>query len=131
MNIYIIKSLKWSGTPNYSNKIVYWGENSSGYTNDINRAGLYTEEQIMNKPHYFNNGNTTEAILVDSKAISDEELEQMQLGLEIEKNSLIDKESHYKELKKNIKDLEVEMKNIGSSIVKQEQEIRIQTMLKQ
>lgn len=54
MKEYYLLSLKWSKGDDY----VWWGSNNSGYTADINKAGIYTEEQINKNPLYYCNKST-------------------------------------------------------------------------
>lgn len=42
MKFYLL-SLKWS---QHKGKYVWWGPDNSGYTENLNDAGVYTEEQI-------------------------------------------------------------------------------------
>jgi hypothetical protein len=35
--------------------LVWWGPNDCGYTQNIERAGIYTEEQIKRDPNYYDN----------------------------------------------------------------------------
>ncbi|MED2940673.1 hypothetical protein [Cytobacillus horneckiae] len=51
---YHLLSLKWSKGNHY----VWWGPNNSGYTTDLEKAGVYTEEQINQKKHYYCNTST-------------------------------------------------------------------------
>ncbi|WP_163321658.1 UvrB/UvrC motif-containing protein [Draconibacterium mangrovi] len=44
----------------------WWRPDSSGYTSDKNKAGVYTDETINNNSSYFNNQETTKAIPVES-----------------------------------------------------------------
>ncbi|WP_110930936.1 hypothetical protein [Paenibacillus bouchesdurhonensis] len=54
MNYYIL-SLKWSeGKGEY----VWWRPDNSGYTNNLNQAGIYSEETIKAMPHYYKNTST-------------------------------------------------------------------------
>lgn len=57
--IYLILSLKWSDTADH---LLWWGPDNSGYTGDIDKAGRYTAEQITEKPHYYDNEDTTRAV---------------------------------------------------------------------
>lgn len=63
MKTYYILSLKWSEN---KNEYVWWESNNSGYTTDIERAGVYTAEQVESKLDYYNNGKTTRAIPVEA-----------------------------------------------------------------
>ena len=49
---YYLLSLKWSEGKDY---YVWWGPNDSGYTNDIDQAGVYNEEQINSNKLYYSN----------------------------------------------------------------------------
>lgn len=51
---YYLLSLKWSKDSHY----VWWGADDSGYTHDLNKAGIYTEERIKSRPHYYSNTST-------------------------------------------------------------------------
>lgn len=53
MNYYLL-SLKWSKDGHY----VWWGPNNSGYTLDINEAGIYPEEKINGNKAYYSNTST-------------------------------------------------------------------------
>ena len=53
MKQYYILSLKWTNGDYYT----WWGPNDSGYTQDITKAGIYSEETInARKLYYCNNG---------------------------------------------------------------------------
>lgn len=52
MQKYYLLSLKHS---KYQNQYSWWGSNNSGYTIDINNAGIYTEEEINKKKNYYSN----------------------------------------------------------------------------
>lgn len=52
---YYLLSLKWS---NGKEKYVWWGPDNSGYTEDVNQAGVYTEEDIAKRPLYYRNTST-------------------------------------------------------------------------
>ena len=50
----------------------WWEKDSTGYTEDLNKAGKYTKKQIDEKSDYYNNGKDTVALLckdVEEKAI--------------------------------------------------------------
>lgn len=67
---YYILSLKH--TKPTSSLYTWWMPNSSGYTDVIQDAGIYTQEQIDEFPSYFNNGVDTAAIpcdVVQEKAV--------------------------------------------------------------
>lgn len=53
--MYYLLSLKWSKREDL---YVWWGPNDSGYTTDINQAGVYTEEQINSRKNYYSNTST-------------------------------------------------------------------------
>lgn len=55
MKEYYILSLKWS---NGKETYAWWGPDNSGYTNDLNQAGIYTEEQLKSRPLYYKNTST-------------------------------------------------------------------------
>lgn len=55
MKEYYILSLKWS---NGKGMYVWWQPDNNGYTNDLNQAGIYTEEQINSRPLYYKNTGT-------------------------------------------------------------------------
>lgn len=59
--IYYVLSLKWSR----GEKAVWWGPNNNGYTARLDRAGVYTQEQIDAQPNYYNNKRDTLAIPVE------------------------------------------------------------------
>lgn len=52
MKKFYLLSLKHS---KHQNQYSWWGPNDSGYTIDIDAAGVYTEEQINNKKNYYSN----------------------------------------------------------------------------
>lgn len=56
---YVILSLKWSRGP----VLVWWQPKNSGYTPNLDDAGRYSAEEIAAKPDYYNNGESTLAIL--------------------------------------------------------------------
>lgn len=62
MQKYYLMSLKHTGQDDFP--IYWWGPNERGYTDDLNKAGLYTEEQIQSNPAHFNNGTATIAVPV-------------------------------------------------------------------
>ena len=52
MKKYYLLSLKWSkGADEYT----WWGPNNSGYCTDINKAGVYSEEEINSRRLYYCN----------------------------------------------------------------------------
>ncbi len=57
---YYILSLKWSKGDN----VKWWGPNNNDYTSFLENAGLYTEDQILAEPDYYNNGESTLAVPV-------------------------------------------------------------------
>ncbi|WP_346234539.1 hypothetical protein MKY04_12800 [Lysinibacillus telephonicus] len=52
MQKYYLLSLKWS---KQKDQYTWWGPNNSGYTTDIQTAGIYTEEEINKRKHYYSN----------------------------------------------------------------------------
>lgn len=56
---YLILSLKWSPK---CGRAVWWGPLACGYFTDIEKAGVYTQEQIDSDPGYYNNGTSTIAV---------------------------------------------------------------------
>lgn len=52
MQEFYLLSLKWSRS---KDRYVWWGPDNGGYVEDLNRAGLYTEETINSKPRYYKN----------------------------------------------------------------------------
>ncbi|PWW37361.1 MULTISPECIES: hypothetical protein [Paenibacillus] len=52
---YYLLSLKWSAG---KGKYVWWGPDSSGYTEDLNKAGVYTEEDLAKRTRYYRNTGT-------------------------------------------------------------------------
>ena len=70
MTNYYILSLKHTGDAD--GLYTWWMPESAGYTDCLNDAGIYTQEQIDEFPKYFNNGVDTRAIpcaLVQEKAV--------------------------------------------------------------
>ncbi|PZT51998.1 hypothetical protein [Paenibacillus silvae] len=59
---YYLLSLKWSKG---KDKYVWWGPENSGYTEDLNQAGIYTEEDLDKRPLYYRN-TTTYAVPVET-----------------------------------------------------------------
>lgn len=55
MQKYYLLSLKWS---KHNYQYSWWGPNNSGYTTDIQTAGIYTEEEINNNKSYYSNTST-------------------------------------------------------------------------
>lgn len=53
--LYNVWSLKW-------NK--WWGANNSGYTEDKRYAGVYLESNILASQSYYNDGDSTKAVLI-------------------------------------------------------------------
>lgn len=51
MKKYYLLSIKHSKYDQYS----WWGPNDSGYTANIQTAGIYTEEQINSRKNYYSN----------------------------------------------------------------------------
>lgn len=52
MKEFYLLSLKWSRA---KDRYVWWGPDDAGYVEDLNRAGVYTEEKINSKPRYYKN----------------------------------------------------------------------------
>lgn len=85
MKEYYVLSLKWSQG---KNNFVWFKPDDCGYTEDINKAGIYSEERIMSRKAYYFNRNCQVAIpkeivdnLLNSKVIPtlDENFEDMNL----------------------------------------------------
>ena len=51
MKKYYLLSIKHSKYDQY----FWWGANDSGYTSDIQKAGIYTEERINSRKNYYSN----------------------------------------------------------------------------
>lgn len=54
MKQFYLLSLKHS---KYQNQYTWWGPNNSGYTTNLLKAGVYTEEQINEKKYYYSNAS--------------------------------------------------------------------------
>lgn len=54
MKGFYLLSLKWSKKDHY----VWWKSDDSGYTHDLEKAGVYTEERIKSRPLYYSNTST-------------------------------------------------------------------------
>jgi len=53
----------WSKKHSPSNgNAVWWRENNSGYTVDLDEAGVYTKKQVDAVPGYYNNGHAAVAV---------------------------------------------------------------------
>lgn len=52
---YYLLSLKWSKS---KEKYIWWGPNGSGYTEDLNKAGVYTDEDLDKNPLRYRNSST-------------------------------------------------------------------------
>ncbi|UED77485.1 hypothetical protein [Brevibacillus sp. DP1.3A] len=52
MKEFYLLSLKWSRA---KDRYVWWGQDNGGYVEDLNQAGLYTEETINSMPRYYKN----------------------------------------------------------------------------
>lgn len=62
------------------NAICWWGENSRGYTSDINKAGKYTKEEtekIIQRPEdiawpcdYIDNAIEAQKLIIDSQYLN-------------------------------------------------------------
>lgn len=53
--LYHILSLKYS---KFDEPLVWWRGNNSGYTRNLDEAGIYTQEQIDESPGYYNKDDT-------------------------------------------------------------------------
>ena len=64
MKLFYIKSTKYTNRKetNPDGITVYWGPNNSGYTMDIHKAGVYTENEIGNLDKH-----TTELIEIEAE----------------------------------------------------------------
>ncbi|WP_042424425.1 hypothetical protein [Geomicrobium sp. JCM 19039] len=52
MNYYILSLKRTSG-----DVFTWWRPDCRGYTQDLNKAGIYTEEELQERPWYFSNEN--------------------------------------------------------------------------
>jgi hypothetical protein len=47
----------------YTENLCWWRPNNSGYTADLDFAGVYAQEQIDKDPHYYNNKETVPVLV--------------------------------------------------------------------
>lgn len=57
---YVILSLKWS--PSHEGNAVWWRPEISGYTINLADAGVYTQQDIDDRPLYYNDRETAVAV---------------------------------------------------------------------
>jgi hypothetical protein len=92
MNKYYLLSLKHS---KHQNQYTWWRANNSGYTIDIQQAGVYSEEDINNRKNYYSN---TGVMPIPVKVV--EELERKIVIPTIDKNyELLGVQEHLKTAK--------------------------------
>lgn len=60
--MFYILSLKYS---KIDEPLVWWRPDNRGYTNDLSRAGKYTEEDVRKKSGYYDNKESTLAVPVE------------------------------------------------------------------
>ena len=58
---YLILSLKWSDGKDH---LIWWCTDDAGYTSCIDKAGRYTAEQVAAKSHYYDNNDSTRAVML-------------------------------------------------------------------
>lgn len=63
MKYYYIMSLKHT---HGIDQILWWRDNNSGYTINLDLAGKYTEDDVTKHASYYDNNDATRAILCDS-----------------------------------------------------------------
>ncbi len=56
---YFVISLRWTVGKDL---ITFWRPNNSGYTVNIDQAGHYSQEAIINNPTYYDDGKSTLAV---------------------------------------------------------------------
>lgn len=66
MDKYIIVSLKHS-KPEFT---MFWRPNGIGYTCSLVNAGVYSKEQVVGRPYYYNDGLNTVAVPLTRAALA-------------------------------------------------------------
>lgn len=56
---YFVISLKWTVGSDY---LVFWRPNNAGYTVDIQQAGRYSQDAIINQASYYDDHKNTLAV---------------------------------------------------------------------
>lgn len=131
MTVYRIKSLKWTRCKetNPQGKTYWWGPNNSGYTTDITKAGLYTEEEVMRHRQYHSE-TISEIVPVDIEVWEEEKIQAHKIYLSHEKSQLEEWVRKYNAAKQTMKIAEESILSSEKSINQINMELAIQEMLK-
>jgi hypothetical protein len=130
MNLYRILSVKWTECrqTNPSGEDIWWGPNSSGYTSDINQAGVYTEEMIE-KHKRCHRLEDALPVKIEIPAWTDKELNSAKCRLDAERALLKKAERQYQKLKEELKEVEKTLHQQRRAVGTTESVIALQEML--
>lgn len=78
MKQYVIVCLERST----NEELVFWRPDNAGYTSWPFAAGIYTEEQVKNRPYYYNDGLKTAALGLDERTW---EMLRFKCGMDLQK----------------------------------------------